>query len=130
MLKRQKKLSGDILEKVEEIISEAKIMNYDTPILVEGRKDKEALRLLGFKGIILLINKGKSLSNVADNIAMKYEKIIILTDWDKKGDFLAERMKVLLEDNDVECDMEIRRKLSSLLRSHITTVEELISIEV
>ena len=130
MLKRQKKLSGDILEKVEEIISEAKIMNYDTPILVEGRKDREALRLLGFKGIILLINKGKSLSNVADNIAMKYEKIIILTDWDKKGNFLAERMKVLLEDNDVECDMEIRRKLSSLLRSHITTVEELISIEV
>jgi 5S rRNA maturation endonuclease (ribonuclease M5) len=126
---KQRKLSGDILEKVEEIISEAKIMNYDTPILVEGRKDREALRLLGFKGAILLINKGKSLSNVADNIAMKYERIIILTDWDKKGDFLAERMRILLEDNDVECNMEIRRRLSSLLSSHITTVEELTSIE-
>ena len=128
-MKRQKKLSEDILEKIEKIISEAKIMNYDTPILVEGRRDREALRLLGFKGEILLINKGKSLSAVADGIAMRYEKIIILTDWDKKGDFLAERMEQLLEDNNVECDMELRRKLSALLGAHISTVEELISLE-
>jgi len=127
-LKGQKKLSEDILEKIEALISQAKIENYNTPILVEGRKDREALRLLGFRGVILLLNKGKSLSALADSIAMKYEKIIILTDWDKKGNYLAERMKALLEDDDVECDMEFRRKLSSLLGSHITTVEELVSL--
>ncbi len=127
-MKGQKKLSEDILEKIEALISQAKIENYNTPILVEGRKDREALRLLGFRGVILLLNKGKSLSALADSIAMKYEKIIILTDWDKKGNYLAERMKALLEDDDVECDMEFRRKLSSLLGSHITTVEELVSL--
>jgi len=77
------------------------------------------------EGDIIVLNSGYTLVDVADEISKKYRKIIILTDWDKKGSYLAGRIFNLLRDNDVICNLEYRRKLGFYLGPHISTVEEL-----
>ncbi len=118
-------ISKESLAKIMLIIDEMKGDNENTPILVEGKRDKKALEELGFEGKIIVLNSGHTLASLADRISKKYRKIIILTDWDKKGSYLAGRLFNLLRDNDVICDMEYRRKLGFYLGSHISTVEEL-----
>ncbi len=118
-------LPPESLEKIIGILDEMREDNNSVPILVEGRRDRRALVALGFKGEIIVLNSGKSLSNLADKIASSYGELIILTDWDKKGSYLAGRIFNLLRDNDVVCNLEYRRKLGFYLGSHISTVEEL-----
>ncbi len=118
-------ISRESLDKVYQILDEMKADNENIPILVEGKRDKKALQELGFEGDIIILNSGHTLANIADWISEKHKKIIILTDWDKKGSYLAGRLFNLLRDNDVVCNMEYRRKLGFYLGSHISTVEEL-----
>ena len=118
-------ISRESLAKILLIIDKMKEDNESTPILVEGKRDEKALQELGFEGKIIVLNSGHTLANLADRVSKNYRKIIILTDWDKKGSYLAGRLFNLLRDNDVFCDMEYRRKLGFYLGSHIFTVEEL-----
>jgi len=118
-------ISEESLAKIMAIIDDMREDNESTPILVEGKRDKKALKELGFEGDIIVLNSGYTLADVADAISKKYRKIIILTDWDKKGSYLAGRIFNLLRDNDVICNLEYRRKLGFYLGPHISTVEEL-----
>jgi 5S rRNA maturation endonuclease (ribonuclease M5) len=77
------------LEVLDELITELKEENKDIPIIVEGEKDIEALRKLGLKGKIISINKGVNLSDFSDRISHKFDNIIILTDWDKRGGYIC-----------------------------------------
>jgi 5S rRNA maturation endonuclease (ribonuclease M5) len=121
-------LNEESLINIWKIIEEMRCENASIPILVEGKRDKMALRTLGFEGEIITINSGKTLTSLADNIAQSYRNVIILTDWDKKGNYLAGRIFNLLRDNDVICDLEYRRKLGFYLGPHISTVEEIASL--
>ncbi len=56
--------------------------------MVEGRKDVKALRSIGLVGEIVTIHSGKSIYEFAEQIAEKFHKIILLTDWDEKGEQL------------------------------------------
>jgi len=118
-------ISEESLAKIIAIIDDMREDNESMPILVEGKRDKKALQELGFEGDIIVLNSGYTLADVADAISKKYRKIIILTDWDKKGSYLAGRIFNLLRDNDVICNLEYRRKLGFYLGPHISTVEEL-----
>ncbi|MEF8879030.1 MAG: toprim domain-containing protein [Candidatus Thermoplasmatota archaeon] len=95
----------EILEKIKEESSNKK------PIIVEGDRDVEALRSLGFKSTIITANQGISLIEFCDRLANKYEKIIILTDWDKKGGYLCYTIKRNLEGR-VQCNTDFRKKLA------------------
>ncbi|MFW6121682.1 MAG: toprim domain-containing protein, partial [Petrotogales bacterium] len=92
------------------------------PIIVEGYKDKEALHKLGIKGKIIRFNLGMSVSNFSDVIARKYKKIILLTDWDRKGGYLCSTIKKNLESR-VKCNIKYRRALAK--KSTIRTIEGL-----
>ena len=118
-------LPDESLEKILRILDEMREDNSTVPILVEGRRDKDALVNLGFEGDIIVLNSGKSLVNLVDEIARSYKKLIILTDWDEKGSYLAGRVFNLMRDSDVLCNLDYRRKLGFYLGSHISTVEEL-----
>ena len=122
-------ISEESLAKIMAIIDDMREDNESMPILVEGKRDKKALQELGFEGDIIVLNSGYTLADVADVISKKYRKIIILTDWDKKGSYLAGRIFNLLRDNDVICNLEYRRKLGFYLGPHISTVEELASLK-
>jgi len=110
-----------ILE-VETALQELRTMNQEAPIVVEGRKDKKSLQNLGLMGVIIVYNKGKSLPNFCDWIAQKYNHVIILTDWDRRGGMLCRRMMNLFNGR-VSYDIKIRERLSK--HTMIKTVEGL-----
>jgi len=95
------------IEDIEKILLELQEENKSIPILVEGDKDVLALRKLGLAGIIISINKGKSLSDFCDNLARDYKDIIILTDWDRRGGHLGHTIRKNLEGR-VNCNMKYR----------------------
>ena len=101
----------DSLKEIEKTLEELKEKNKDLPIIVEGEKDVEALQRLGASGRIIRINQGISLSDFCDMIAREYKKVIILTDWDKKGGRLCMILKNNLAGR-VMCNTVFRRVLA------------------
>ena len=80
-------------------------------ILVEGKKDEEILRNVGFSNIILIHQDGVSLSDRMKEISKlipKKEKVCILTDFDKKGKMLYFKIKELCNDNEIKTDSTLR----------------------
>ena len=124
MRREQRKSSRDIYEKFENLISYAREKNEYFPVIVEGIRDEKALKEMGFEGKIIKINVGENLVDFSDDLSKKYNRVIILLDWDRKGDYLTRKLQSFLEANGVVCDLEIRRKLKSLLGSYITSIEE------
>ena len=85
------------LEDVQKALSELIEENKFIPVVVEGEKDVDALRRLGLTGEIITLNLGITLIDFCDKIAEKYNEIIILTDWDRKGCFLYHTIERNLE---------------------------------
>ena len=98
----------ETLEELEEVLNELQEENKTVPIIVEGEKDITALRKLEMTGEIIRFNKGQSVSDFCDTIAQKYQKIILLTDWDWRGGRLGLSIKKHLE-NRVECNISYRQ---------------------
>jgi len=95
------------LEDVKQILIELKEENKLVSIIVEGEKDIEALRKLGINGDIISINKGTNLSSFCDNFAREHTKVIILTDWDKRGGKICHVIKKNLQGR-VVCNIRYR----------------------
>ena len=82
-----------------------KIKLYGKPIIVEGKKDKEALMKLGITNIFTI---KEPLFKLCENISKKNKEVIILTDLDKEGKRLYSKLKENLERNGVKVDDEFR----------------------
>jgi len=95
------------LEELEKTLSELKEENKTIPIIVEGEKDIDALHKLDINGLIISLNTGVSLTDFCDNLADKYENIIILTDWDRRGGYLCHTIEKNLQGR-VNCNTEYR----------------------
>lgn len=95
-------------------------------IIVEGKKDKQALIELGFKNIFVINETGKSLYEKIEEIESLAgkKKICILTDFDKKGKKLYLLLKSELSQKKVKLDNTFRGRL---LKSHISHIEGLSS---
>lgn len=68
-------------EEIRNLIEEIK--NADILVIVEGKKDREALQKLGINNIIELSKK--PLFQIVEDVANSNDECIILTDLDKKG---------------------------------------------
>jgi 5S rRNA maturation endonuclease (ribonuclease M5) len=113
------------LEALEELISELLDASLrGAAIIVEGRRDFESLRVLGAKGPIILASQ-KPVLALAEEASRKYQEIIVLTDWDKKGDEMAYNIKTCLQWSESKWDTEIRSKLKRLVKKDIKDVESL-----
>ena len=96
------------IDKVLKAIEELKIENKNLPIVIEGEKDKKALKKLDITGKKIIINNGISLTDFCDRLSKKYDEIIILTDWDRKGGFLKRRIQENLKGR-VKCNNRYRK---------------------
>ena len=99
------------IEEVELALDELVEENISVPVIVEGIKDQRALRTIGLTGIIIIINQGISLSDFADDVVKHYNKVIILSDWDRRGGSLCRRLKELFEGR-IDVDIQFRQRLS------------------
>jgi len=96
------------IEDLEKIIDELGEENRSIPIIVEGKKDIEALRKIDISGSIISVNAGVPLIDFCDKIAQEHTDIIILTDWDRKGGYLCRTIKRNLEGR-VNCNTKYRK---------------------
>lgn len=83
-------------ERLRKIIEALYEINKSIPVIVEGNKDLSALRELGLVGEIITLNRGKNLYDFCFDIAERFQKVIILLDWDKKGESLTKTISAHL----------------------------------
>ena len=95
-------------------------------IIVEGKRDVVSLEKLGIKGRIET-STHQPLINFAENLAKDTTQIIMLTDWDRRGNILADKITTYLQNIGVTPDLDIRRRISSLVKREIKDVESLYS---
>ncbi|MCX8194170.1 MAG: toprim domain-containing protein [Candidatus Pacearchaeota archaeon] len=92
-------------------------------VVVEGPKDKAALKEIGFKKIIVLNENGKSLNEKIEEIEKianeNKSKVCILTDFDRKGKKLYLQLKTELSIRKVKMNNDLRAKLLKEKISHI-----------
>ncbi|MCE2506731.1 MAG: toprim domain-containing protein [Nitrosopumilaceae archaeon] len=96
-------------------------------IVVEGKRDYNALRKLGCQGKILEFHRFGGMNKFADAIA-KYKKIIVLFDRDKKGRHFTEKTIQLLQRR-TKLDLSYKRKLRQITKGKIVFVEQLVCYE-
>ena len=113
------------LEAIEVVLEGLRERDAHTAILVEGDRDVRALGDLGVPGPIVKLNAGESLLNMCESLARRYDAIVLLTDWDTKGEQLAMRLRANLERTAVRVDTLPRERLGRLVRPEVSAVEAL-----
>ncbi|MGC9079307.1 MAG: toprim domain-containing protein [Nanopusillaceae archaeon] len=82
-----------------------------TLIIVEGRRDKEALNKMGIKNVYTIYELRKM-----ENIFLDYKEAIILTDNDKKGNKLYLYVKNILESEGLTINNYYRKKFFNIFK--------------
>lgn len=75
-------------ERLREVFEALHEVNKNVPVIVEGKRDSEALRKLGLTGEIITLHRGNNLYDFCEEIAERYERVILLLDWDDRGESL------------------------------------------
>ncbi|MCG2828865.1 toprim domain-containing protein [Methanothermobacter sp. K4] len=117
------------LIKLQQITHEINELKYQgelgVPILIEGRKDEEALRELGVEGPFIKVSGSMmGLSEIALRAASA-SRVIILTDFDRKGSELAKRLYTDIQSLGANPDLRIRRRLMGMTRRYIKDIQSL-----
>jgi len=113
------------LENLEEILDELDHASRFMPIIVEGLKDRMALRNLNVNGHVVILNDGKSVLGTCEDLSKKWSAAIIFTDWDHKGGQLARSLMDNLKACQVSYDTEYRASISRLVKKEVKDVESL-----
>ena len=81
-------IDAERAERLREVLQTLYEVNKRVPIIVEGRRDIEALRRIGLVGDIITLHAGKGLYEFCEGIAEEFHHVILLMDWDDKGEKL------------------------------------------
>jgi 5S rRNA maturation endonuclease (ribonuclease M5) len=79
-------------ERLKEVLEALYEINKRIPIIVEGKRDVKALRKIGLVGDIISLHSGKGIYEFCDDILERFHKIILLIDWDEKGEDLYKKL--------------------------------------
>jgi 5S rRNA maturation endonuclease (ribonuclease M5) len=107
---------------IERIVYEAQLGRI---IIVEGAKDRDSLRRMGVEGTILCLKNSRR-NSVGFVEELDGEKeVILLTDFDREGVFLAKQLSRLLTSQNIHPNLLLWRQLRGLTRSDLRSIEEL-----
>ena len=135
MLEKQKlqgnHLSTHFKEKIERIeliiekLQEASAKGG--PIVVEGKKDAQALRELGVSGTIQMLKTGgKSFLQVITEIEKEFpEEVILLFDFDRRGREATKLLQIELERLKIKVNLRFWLDLQALVGREIQCIESL-----
>ncbi|VVB91619.1 Ribonuclease M5 [uncultured archaeon] len=113
------------LESIEEIILELQAFaDTGAIIVVEGRRDVASLRSLGINGEIRLASQ-QPLLEFTEQLSKSGKKIIVLTDWDKRGGMMARKIIDDLLFYGIVANTDIRSRIGILVRKSIKDIESL-----
>ena len=113
-------------ERLNEILSELDDLSKDNIILIEGSKDRRALKALGLDDIrcIEVQSEGGPL-RAAERVHAEGCGAVVLSDWDTRGDRIASDLMCQLDALCVKYDISVRLALRSLCIKDIKDVESL-----
>jgi 5S rRNA maturation endonuclease (ribonuclease M5) len=116
-------------KEIDEIKKFMKNLNSkkESVVIVEGKRDSNALRTLGFSGKILEFHSFIGIVKFSDSAA-KYKSIILLLDGDRKGRYLTKRIIELLEHR-TKIDLYFKKKLVSITKGKIRFIEQMVCYE-
>ena len=92
-------------------------------IVVEGKRDEDALKKLGYCGKICQFHSFKGLIKFADSMP-KYKNLILLLDSDRKGRYLTKRIIAQLQHR-MTVDLSYRKELTIVTKGRVKNVEDL-----
>jgi dTMP kinase len=115
----------EALEQLTRVLEELESRSDEVVLLVEGKRDRGALNLLGVWGEIIQVQSSDGILGIAEDLALRQKKAIILTDWDRKGGQLCLLLKNALKANSVQFEANTRSRLVHIVSGEIKDVESL-----
>ena len=108
---------------------------FGCPIVVEGIRDEQAIRALGFTGVVEKVNRGWDRSRLIAHLHSSYcmeptqddgPPLILLMDWDRTGGKLQSSIRDRLMALDCPVDEDLRSILLRAMKPEGRTVESLL----
>ncbi|MFQ5941846.1 MAG: toprim domain-containing protein [Nitrososphaerales archaeon] len=93
-------------------------------VVVEGKRDVDALTSVGFKGNVVTINKFKGINRLVDNLDRK-SKVILMLDMDRKGKYLTHKILTLLQYRGKNVDLYYKKTLAGISKGKVRHTEDL-----
>ena len=124
-------MSIRLKEKEEKILKILEVLADESakgkPVVVEGKKDVDALRALGVAGTVLTVKTGgKSfLDAVCEMEKMGVPEVILFLDFDRRGREGTKCLKQSLERTKIKNNTKLWRALSAIVGKEIQCVESL-----
>ena len=115
----------EIIE-IKDFVSHLNSMK-ESVVVVEGKRDSEALKKIGFSGKVVEFHKFGGMINFVDSVA-RHENLIILFDGDRKGKYFTRKTIQLLQRR-TNIDLTFKRKLTSITKGKIRFIEQLVCYE-
>lgn len=94
-------------------------------IVVEGKRDVEALNRIGFNGDLIILNHFKGITDFVDNHCQIRNKIILLLDMDRTGKHLTSKLVSQLQHKGNNVNLFYKKALAKITYGKIRQVEEL-----
>jgi 5S rRNA maturation endonuclease (ribonuclease M5) len=116
------------LEKIEQLLARlVEESGKGALIVVEGKKDAEALKTLGVDGAVVTVKTGgKSFLEATTEIdASGAREVILFLDFDRRGREGTKRLQMSLERDKIKVDTQFWRELHSLVGKEVSCIESL-----
>jgi 5S rRNA maturation endonuclease (ribonuclease M5) len=114
---------------LSELYQFVNILNYESEIgsiiVVEGKRDLEALRSIGFDGDVVVFHNFRGIGEFVHNIAMRNRKVILLLDMDRKGKVLTSKILKHLNSSCQHDYLQTKRRLAQITRGRLKHIEDL-----
>lgn len=116
------------MDAFEDILRELEELSGDHTIVVEGPKDRRALNSLGIDRDTVMVQSEGGPLKVSEDLCARGRRAVILTDWDGKGEEIAQELRRLLCSMSVPFDLSLRERLKDICMKDIKDVESLGSL--
>ena len=96
----------------------------DRVILVEGINDVRSLESIGVHAEFFTVQCSGGPVRAIEYLESRKSDGMVMTDWDRRGDMLAERLSELAAGS-CDLDLSVRKELGRLCSGYVTDVESL-----
>ena len=130
MKKRRRIRSTDqALERLTRLLGELETL-VDI-VIVEGPRDREALRLLGFRGEVSLFSQvGVPDADFMDTASREYGSVAILTDFDEEGRKIDLALSEGFERRGLRVEKELRYEMGRIMAAlRVYAIESLDNVQ-
>jgi 5S rRNA maturation endonuclease (ribonuclease M5) len=117
-------------EMVEQLRSFIGMLNQESEkgsvIVVEGKRDAEALSKVGFIGSPVVFHHFKGIADFLDSHDGASRKMILLLDMDRTGKYLTSRLVSQLQSRRQNVSLSYKRALAKITNGKVRHVEDLV----